>query len=201
MKIANIIHDSELINHHTCEYINYCTEGDLVNFSLPTLYVGWKRVKDIFSNLDILNKTITPNLLYWEFSFDEHKSDSISGVNLFIINAPHFYFKPKYECINIDPVFFNHNMIVDVINSLPEKIEVTYNYKDEILYLLSDNKIFILNLSMYDYFNFECEKILEEVYSRTKTLHLDLDGETYQKYKKIFPNYIQLKRYMVHILK
>ena len=97
MKIANIIHDSELINHHTCEYINYCTEGDLVNFSLPTLYVGWKRVKDIFSNLDILNKTITPNLLYWEFSFDEHKSDSISGVNLFIINAPHFYFKPKYE--------------------------------------------------------------------------------------------------------
>ena len=48
MKIANIIHDSELVNHTKAGYVNYYNEPKAyndINKSLPTLYVGWSFMK------------------------------------------------------------------------------------------------------------------------------------------------------------
>ena len=82
MKIANIIHEKELVNHTKAEYINYFNEPkvyDELDKSLPTLYVGWSFMKacnpddPIIQNADILKKKIITNELYWEFSFRESK--------------------------------------------------------------------------------------------------------------------------------
>lgn len=206
MKIANIIHEKELVNHVESDYINYFNEPksyDDLDKSLPTLYVGWSFMKscnpdnNIIQNADILKKKIITNELYWEFSFTESKSSHVKGVNTFTGLAPEFYFKPKYTYTNLDPVFFQLKDINDLMDVCPKKIDNCYNYKNEMLYLLVENKIWGINLNMYSFFLFNVNDILVKISGRTKSTISDIDGSYYQKYYKIFPNFEHLKRYIV----
>lgn len=206
MKIANVIHESELVNHTKAEYINYFNAGksyDNVNKSLPTLYVGWSFMKacnpvnQIIQNADILKKKIITNELYWEFSFKESKASHVKGVDTFAGLAPQFYFSPKYTYINLDPVFFQLRDIQDLMDVLPKDITKTYNYKNEMLYVLKEGKISGMNLRMYEFFKFDITEMLENIKSRTFSHREDPDGEFYQTYYKIFPNFELLKRYLV----
>jgi len=209
MKIANIIYEKELINHVKVEYINYYNkpiEYDRVDKSLPTLYVGWSFMKacnpdnGIIQNADILHKKIIGNELYWECSFEESKSSHVKGVESFIGFTPQYYFSPKYIYTNLDPVFFQLRDIDDLMDVVPKTINATYNYKNEILYLLVDNKIWGINLKMYEFFKFSTEDIISKLMQRTSDWYYDSDGSQYQKYYKILPNFTHLKRYLVVIL-
>lgn len=206
MKIANIIYEKELVNHSMVEYVNYIKEPieyDKVDKLLPTLYVGWSFMKfcnpnnEIIKNADILKKKIIGNELYWEFSFDESKASHVKGINNFINAVPQFYFTPRYSYINLDPVFFQIKDVQELMDVLPKKIDQLYNYKDEMLYVLSENKIWGINLNMYKYFQFKTEDIIAKIQERTKTNIEDFDGTYYQSYYKLFPNFTHLKRYLV----
>lgn len=209
MKIANIIHEKELVNHTKAEYINYYNEPieyDKLDKSLPTLYVGWSFMKDcnpgneIILNADILKKKIITNELYWEFSFQESKTSHVKGVENFVNYAPQFYFSPKYLYVNLDPVFFQIAEIEDLMGVLPKEIDVAYNFKDEMIYVLKDNKIWGVNLKMYEYFKFNINEIKEDISIRSAHYINDQDGQMYLNQYKIFPNFIHLKRYLVVIL-
>jgi hypothetical protein len=209
MKIANIIHEKELVNHTKVEYINYFNEPieyEKLNGSLPTLYVGWSFMKDcnpkneIIQHADILKKKIITNELYWEFSFQESKSSHVKGVEGFANSAPQFYFSPRYLYVNLDPVFFQIAEIEDLMGVLPKEIDAAYNYKDEMIYALKDNKIWGINLKMYEYFKFNINEIKESVSTRSAVYLNDLDGQMYINQYKIFPNFTHLKRYMVVIM-
>ena len=208
MKIANVIHEKELVNHTKVDYINYFNEPkayDDLDKSLPTLYVGWSFMKacnpdnPIVQNADILKKKIITNELYWEFSFRESKPSHVKGVDKFAALVPQFYFSPKYFYTNLDPVFFQLKDIQDVMDVLPKKIDASYNYKNEMFYILSENKIWGLDLRMYEFFKFDIPTFLATLGGRIKSSITDMDGSFYQKYYKIFPNYEHLKRYLVTI--
>jgi hypothetical protein len=210
MKIANIIHEKELVNHTKAEYINYYNEPieyDKLDKSLPTLYVGWSFMKDcnpgneIILNADILKKKIITNELYWEFSFKESKTSHVKGVENFVNYVPQFYFAPKYLYVNLDPVFFQIVEIEDLMGVLPKEIDVAYNFKDEMIYVLKENKIWGVNLKMYEYFKFNINEIKENISIRSAHYMYDMDGQMYLNQYKIFPNFIHLKRYLVVILK
>ena len=212
MKIANIIHEKELVNHTKVEYINYIsksTEYDSLDKTLPTLYVGWSFMKasnienELIQNADILKKKIISNELYWEFNFDESKASHIKGVDKFVNIAPQFYFTPKYSYINLDPVFFNIRDVEDLMDVIAKKIDFIYNYKNEMIYLLVDNKIIGINLIMFSFFKFDINDIIYKLGERLETnsnFITDLDAEIYQSYYKILPNFPQLKRYLIVIL-
>ena len=209
MKIANIIHEKELINHTKVDYVNYYNEPKAycdVDESLVTLYVGWSFMKacnpdnKLFQDADILRKRIVSNELYWEFNFQESKPSHVKGVNKFAGLAPEFYFAPRYEYINLDPVFFQIKDIQDLMDACPEQIDSYYNYKNEMLYLLVDNKIIGINLLMYEFFQFNVDEIKTKLSERTANLIYDIDTEIYQSYYKILPNFIHLKRYLVTLL-
>jgi hypothetical protein len=209
MKIANVIYEKELVNHTKVEYVNYinvATEYDCLDKTLPTLYVGWSFMKacnpknEIIMNADILKKKIITNELYWEFSFEESKASHVKGVDTFTGLAPQFYFTPKYQYVNLDPVFFRIADVQGLMDVVPKNIGVSYNYKNEMLYILSENKIFGINLKMYDYFKFNLDDITSEISSRTESSNYDGDGTIYQSYYKIFPNFEHLKRYLVTIV-
>jgi len=211
MKIANIIHEKELVNHVKSDYVNYFNEPksyDDLDKSLPTLYVGWTFMKtynpdnSIIQNADILKNKIVTDELYWEFSFDENKASHVKGVNTFTGLAPQFYFKPKYTYTNLDPVFFQLKDIDDLMDVVPKEIDTIYQYKNEMIYLLFENKIWGINLKMFGFFKFDINDIIHRVGGRIKlnnTYTTDFDGEIYQSYYKIFPNYEHLKRYIVTI--
>jgi len=209
MKIANVIYDDDLVNHDMVDYINYykgSTKYSEIDSSLPTLYVGWKFMKssnqdsDLLCCAEILNTDIIPNKLYWEFSFSEDKSKHVKGVNNFVNQAPLYYFKENYDYKSLDPVFLNINSINDIKSHIPKIIDYLYNFKNEMLYCLSDNKIFGINLKTYEFFGFSCDEIIELISKRTEIKINDLDGTEHQHYYRKMPNFSYLKRYLVVIL-
>jgi hypothetical protein len=209
MKIANIIYEKELINHAQVDYVNYFNKPqnyNSVDKTLPTLYVGWSFMKscnpfnEIIQNANILHKKIIANELYWECSFEESKSSHVKGIESFVNLAPQFYFQPKYTYINLDPLFFQITDIEGLMDVLPKEIDFLYNFKNEMIYLLSDNKITGIDLKMYDFFKFNTLEILARIQERTKKYQNDLDGNTYLSYYKILPDFSHLKRYLIVIL-
>ena len=209
MKLANIVYEAELINHTKVEYVNYineATEYDKLDKTLPTLYVGWSFMKqcnpnnEIIQNTNILSKKIITNELYWECSFMEGKASHVNGVDSFVKIAPSFYFKPKYAYVNLDPVFFQLRDVDDLMDVVPKRIDASYNYKNEMLYLLTDNKIVGINLLSYNYFKFDIQAITERIAERTETGLVDEEGISYQQYYKILPDFQQLKRYLIVVL-
>jgi hypothetical protein len=210
MKIANIIYEKELINHSLVDYINYIkepTEYEKIDKTLPTLYVGWSFMKlsnpnnPFILNHNILSKEIIKNQLYWECSFNESKTVHVGGIEKFTNNIPDMYFKARYEYINIDPINFNIKTIGDFANKTPQTIDVIYNLKNDIIYILSGNKIYGIDLILYKYFLFNVNEIKTFLYGKTTNIIEDIDGEVYRQNYNIFPNFSHLKRYLIIIVK
>ena len=208
MKIANIVYENELVNHTMVEYVNYYKKSvayEELDKSLPTLYVGWSFMKacnpenEIIKYADILKKKIITNELYWECSFEESKASHVKGIDSFIALAPQFYFT-KYQYINFDPIFFQLKDLQDLKDALPKEFKTGYVLKNEMIYLLNQDKIFGINLKMYEFFKFDIQDIITELSLRTEMTHYDIEGTEYQTYYKIFPKFELLKRYLVVIL-
>ena len=205
LKIGNIVYKDELVNHTKVDYINYYNvDGEFNDYDrgLPTLIVGWNFLKDNnqFYELNILEKEITKNVVYWEFSFNENKAQHVSGVEMFIRNTPYYYFRDKYKYKNVDPIFENFETIQDLKNIMPNNVEFVYNYKNEGLYFLNEDMIYGIDLNMYEFFNIEKDEIINSVVSETTPYAVDLEGEIYQKHYKNYPNFEELKRYLVVLL-
>ena len=209
IKLANIIYEKDLVNHTKLDYVNYFNKPqnyDSIDKSLPTLYVGWSFMKacnefnDIIQNANILHKKIVANELYWECSFEESKTSHVKGIESFVKLAPHFYFQPKYTYINLDPLFFQISDIEGLMDVLPKEIDVLYNFKNEMIYLLAGNKITGIDMKMYSFFQFNINEIISNLCARTTKSYDDLSGDTYQLYYKILPNFSRLKRYLIVIM-
>lgn len=208
VKIANIIYETELVNHTMVDYINYYkgnTKYSEIDSSLPTLYVGWRFMKasnqdsELLCCAEILTKEIINSKLYWEFSFAEEKSAHIKGVSRFIQDAPKLYFNSNFEYILIDPVFAEINNIEELSAKLPNQIEKLYVYKKESLYFLLDGRITGIDLRTYEFFGFNVEEIINVLKGRSVVIVDDSDGEIYQGYYKLFPNFRYIRRYLVGI--
>jgi hypothetical protein len=205
-KIGNIFYFDDLVNHEKVDYINYIdknTHEGTINGDNPTLYVGWDKIKEQNKNnetkITILDKEIEKNKTYWEFSFKENKSEHVSGVNMFAHDVPFYYFTSKYNYINLDPNQKNIYTLKDLRYYLPP-IDFYYQYKNEMLYVISDNNIFGIDLKMYEFFKIDTKNIIEELNLKNNRGMIDQDGETYQSYYKSFPDFDFLKRYLIVLL-
>ena len=211
-KIGNIVYEENLVNHIKVDYINYFNQNfssfksSSINKNLPALYVGWSFIKKInninsnIENLSILEKEIIKDKLYWEFSFNENKSQHIIGIDLFVNNVPYYFFLNKYKYNIIDPIFNSIYNINDLLNCLPKNFQSIYNYKNQIIYLLNKNEIFSIDLLMYKYFGFNLKNIIDLLSNKSNYYFLDFEGNEYMKYYKVFPNFDFLKRCMVVLL-
>ena len=57
MKIANIVHEEDLINHTKVDYVNYYNEPkrlEEIDYTLPTLYVGWSFMRETNPNNELI---------------------------------------------------------------------------------------------------------------------------------------------------
>lgn len=204
MKIGNIIHNCELVNHKKVEYLNYY-EGDYsnnkdINFDIPTLFVGWSFFKNNSGNteINILNKEVIANKLYWEFSFDEDKKNHVTGIENFTLQAPKKYFTLQYNFQNIDPVFNNIRSFDDLKNILPSILIKTYELKNKTLYLLdNENNIYGIDINVFNFFEFKIDDMKNFLKNKSKNYIEDPDGIYQKEYSKIFPDFSYLNRYLV----
>jgi len=211
MKLGNVIYQNNLVDHQEVEYVNYIQKPISfreLNTDIPTLYVGWFSMKEINPNHEliqhqpILEKKVISNVLYWEFSFKENKAQHVEGVNYFVNNIPFYYFNIRYTYINLDPIMFRISSVQELMDVLPTSFDSIYNFKGNMLYILKDNKITGLDLNMYEHFEFNIDEVLQTIHKKVpvNNIHNDFDGEIYEKYYKTFPNFDDLKRYLVVLL-
>jgi hypothetical protein len=120
---------------------------------------------------------------------------------------PESYFQSIYSYIDLDPVFFQLATVDDLMDVIRMDIVATYNYKNEMLYLLKLHegtfRIMGINLKKYEFFKFNINEIITRVTERSEKIFNDLDGHIYQMYidqSNILSNFTHLKRYMVVIL-
>jgi hypothetical protein len=209
MNIGNIVYENNLVNHKKIDYINYINDSiryEDINKNLPTLYVGWSFMKSVnpnneaIQNANILHKKIIDDKLYWEFSFKESKQSHVNGIQLFVDSVPKFYYESNYKYIDLDPVFYKIFDVDDILNMLPYDMNVMYQHKNEMIYVLSKNTIWGINLKMYEYFQFNLDELIQKIHKRCRLQFIDTDGDMYQKYYKILPKYNRLRRYVIVML-
>jgi len=201
MKYCNIVFEKELVNHKKLDYVNYYNYlidyKDIKN-NLPTLYVGWLFLKKCgLLNVDILKSTIKENKLFWTPSFEENKSSHVNGVSSFIDLAPTIHFTTNYQYIDVDPVMCQLYSNDDILSYIGKYFDKSYQYKSDIIYLLKDNKIFGLNLKMYEFFNFDITQLLTTINIGTSANILDSTGDIYVDYFRKLPYFKYLKRFIV----
>ena len=201
MKYCNIVFEKELVNHKQSEFVNYYNYSidlkDIKN-NLPTLYVGWLFLKKCgLLNVDILKSSIIENKLFWTPSFEENKSSHVNGVASFIDLAPTIYLTTTYQYIDVDPVMCQLYSNNDILQYIGNDFDKYYQYKSDIIYLLKNNKIFGLNLKMFEFFNFDISKLLSDINSITTIKILDNSGDIYVENFKKLPYFKYLKRFIV----
>lgn len=208
MKIGNIIYRDELVNHTKQSNINYLNiESDIHNFdqTLPTLFVGWRFFKENFESIrekygvDILDKTIKTNQMYWEFSFDEDKSDHVNGINDFIISLPQLFFKMKYSFVSLDLIEKNG---LDIIKVLDNRIDSTYIFRDKYIYMLVGGVVYGINLEQLNFLKNKefVSNIISLVKEKSNKIFLDEDGDLFKEKIGDFHHHDYLYRYMPIIL-
>jgi len=208
MKVANIVYENELVNHKQVSYINYVKHGsdDYFDVTLPTLYVGWVFLKkqyshlEVFKDLDILNKTILKDELYWEFSFEENKSEHINGVEDFVNWIPFVYFSSNYRYENINPIYHKIYNIQDLLSELPSDLGIIYNLKDEFLYITHKKTIIGIDLTLFRFFDFDVSEIIFELEKKSKHVFNDLDEKKSKELLKPFNQSFHLKKYLPILL-
>ena len=220
--LSNILYFDELVNHKPQPYVNYCGDNiTKINPALPTLVVGWRFLKyDMFNKLkniyfipentglDILHKTIKHDMLYWEFSFDEDKSSHINGIGDFVKSTPSIYFESCYNYKVIDPLFLkikpNNTTVLESFMS--QSASCVYNYKNEMVYMLSEKNVYGIELSLYKHLGFDVDMLLSTIKQKLvnnlllRKYFLDVDGSIFKEKQKMFPEFEQLKRYLPVIL-
>ena len=210
-KIGTILYKGRLVNHQKSDYITYINsnggdENIVYDKENPILYVGWEQVKSMvndgwYDKVSILEKTIQPNKIFWEFSFDENKAQHVAGVNMFVNNVPYYYFQNNYRYTNIDPIFFNIRDLEELKQLLPVNYEFFYQYKDKMLYFLSGDKITSIDLELYKFFEIDLTAFIRQMSLSSKSRGvIDQEGETYEAYKESFPNFDYLQRYLIVLL-
>lgn len=210
MKIGNIIYENELVNHKEVDFINYhkinentSTVQKDVDYSLPTLIVGWKFLKEKYPNVDanILKHKVLDKKLYWEFSFDENKSSHVNGILNFVENLPYYYYSTQYKYTNLDPIFFNLRDNDELFDVLPKEIDSFYLFKNRMLYVLVNKEIYGLDIEMYRFFKFNVKGLVDRLQKKINgSAIFDPEGEYYKEYYKKFPDFSYLKRYLVVIM-
>jgi hypothetical protein len=209
--IANIICPHDLDNHKPLEWINYVPSISDCNLKLPTLVIGWEKVKHQFQNLkpSILQKRLPSphSSVTWEFSKEEKMTDHFNGIEKFIKTAPR-EFIDMFPYGNVDPIRENVQNEDHLLEILSRKIDlgkaVVYQYKEEMIYIFDRGNqkkpIWSVYLNSYKYFGYDTKKIIDLIETNIPNKISDPQGLIYQSYYKQFPEFDHLKRTMVLFL-
>lgn len=160
MAIANII-TTESLPYSDIQLFNV-SSNEIIDDKLPTLIIGWKLVKSIFSDeANILDKNIKKNV-YWTYSKyekrEEYEIDVISFITK-IINDKILEF--NYIPINIFSIKYNSiKNILKFLSSKEKKICYTsynkqmYIYSDKIIYGISIDDLMYIGISKKKLYKF-----------------------------------------------
>ncbi|MFW5847381.1 MAG: hypothetical protein ACOCVF_00480 [bacterium] len=193
--MGQVYYIDSLVKHDKVSYVDYIQKPDNPQFNLPTLIVGWEYLQSFNFEVNILEKKINDSL-FWEFSFNEHKSNHVNGVNDFVNGVPFLYFNSQFKFKNIDPIFNKINNTND-LDKYFNLIDKAYVYNNENLYLQTNNVVLSFNLLMFRYFKINIDSYIQNI--NKNIIYFD-DGTIFTELCKKYNFMYEFKRYVVTLL-
>lgn len=196
--IANIVTKNKndlFLNKTIPDYIQILDYNDDVNYSLPTLYIGYLDIREnnLFTITDIFNNKIN-TFCYWCYSKTERLSSFHDNIDWFVENSPKIYFsntfiyKPFHYLFDENTQQFNINKIIKV-----------YSNKRSIFVLMSDNKTIFGFDKNYHYFINDLT-IINEIQNLDVEIYHDNDFKLLNLYQANIPSmYETIEKYLVGV--
>ena len=169
MYIGNIVTDTPIKDGD----FKVCLSMDVIDETLPTLIVGWKKVKEIYGNdVSILHKKISDKIC-WTFNKKERKVDFEKDLEIF-----------KEQCINsfgenipyvyLDLLYGKKRINYRIIKKLLSlKNLTTYIDDNGMVYIYSDKIIFGVDLNVLEFFEGKKEKVISKLNTFKNNVFVD----------------------------
>ena len=159
MYIGNIVTDTPIKDSD----FRVCLSMDVIDETLPTLIVGWKRVKEIYGdNVSILHKKINERT-YWTFNKKERKIDfekDIESFKEFCIDS----FGENIPYVFLDILYGKRRVNYRIIRKLLSlKNPITYIDENGMVYIFSENIIFGIDLNILEFFTGIKDKVIKKL--------------------------------------
>jgi hypothetical protein len=171
MYVGNIVTESKL----DVESFGIYNNIDAIDNDLPTLIIGWKKVKKLYGDkVSILHKQLNFNT-YWTFSPKERKSEYETDTDSFFTYCYNF-FGQNIPYVYLDVLLGKKRVNLKIIKKiLTLKNPITYISENNMVYIYGENIIFGLDLNVVKLFEGKYEKILNKVKSLENNTLVDLE--------------------------
>lgn len=195
--LCRIITQDE-INHYRIP--NYCEIIDnidnlIIDDNCYYLINSYFLAKKLFSNTSILNKQINDKV-YWEYSFSENKKLHVNGISDFIENIPEKYYGSIYDYKSIDLIDNNIDSVDKLIKPFLNHKFITYNNKNEYLYIYFKTKIYGINLKELYYHDLDVDFFLEKIKECSIRYIYDKDSSILVEVSKKYPFFFNIIKYV-----
>jgi hypothetical protein len=164
--IGNIVTDSKI---EITSLFNVTRDYKCIDKNIPTLIVGWEKVKELYPNQDILDNRINDDL-YWTFSKREKRYQYEKDLNNFINNVIKGIEK------NVNYHFFNYLLAVEdkrdsFINYI-QNSESSIYYNSKFLYIYNPDDLITIGVSLKDvkYVGINIKFFIEKLTSGNKII-------------------------------
>ena len=195
MLVGNIVISSKIIEDN----FKICKELDDVDSSLPTLIVGWNKVKELFGDkVSILHKQIDDDN-YWTFSEKERKIDYENDVSQFK-KLCYDSFGDEVIYVYIDILHNKLSIIKKILNKI-YKLEESFSYVNNknMLYIYGDDIIFGMDLNIIEFIGIEKDKILSRVNALPNSVLIE--NEIFNKCKEFMKKINNKDKLVPYIIK
>ena len=192
MEIANIISSKKL---NVGPEFNVVENIDEIVFKdLPTLIIGYEDICDIYGeeNINVLKRNINKNV-FWTYKRTTKRVLYDTDLESFIRYSYKKYMS-KLNYVDLDLIQFSNRKILRIVKKLLTLNNViSYESKNSVIYIYSDNIIFGIDLNLINYIGFNIDKVRKKIKDKS-VVFLEGDGILieYKNYLERLDNDIKL---------
>ena len=172
-------------------FVEQVNDISLADSTKPILVVGWKNAKNYDGYTSILEKQLGNNI-YWTFNKSENRSDFEEDLQMFyniiynnILNNINYHY--------IDIFKLKYNKLKKLYSILSSREDKNIYISNGVVYILHENSVLGLSLTVLEYCGIKTEKVLQRIKSNPNNNVFEDDNKFVFKLTKRLGN----KKYAV----
>lgn len=155
------------------EFNIFSSMDENIDKELPLLIIGYENAKEMFGELNIMDKQIDKNT-FWTFERFADRMIYERDLEEFI----KFSFKnvlKKIKYVDVDIIQIKKNKLFKIVKKLLTiNNTITYKNKNDVYYILYENIIFGIDLNTISFFGYDKERIHNKIIDKSSVF---LEGD------------------------
>lgn len=158
--------DLDYINTHHSNFALEVIDSieNTSNISVPTLIVGWSKVKEMFPEQSIMNAKISENL-FWTFSLTEKEDKNKSDINSFLeFSIKKFFHK---DIISYDAII-DGELRDFFLKNINNKLRSFIYFHNNVCYIYNDSDTYAISIPSIEFIGKDSKKILTSLINKVE---------------------------------